>query len=175
MWSFYRKWRLPWFLKLYNFIVKGVSKTKSLVQTDATLLNVTCCVRLARSVACCCVLLGVVAQSLKPCKRTQQLPTMLNVQSNGDEWNWGLISRAFCPNLNDFSSLIFWRLSLLLLSLSFRHTWKTTLKSQTLHASSMETARGKLGCIIYAQLIRLVFTLDSQKFNVESTNFTSRS
>ena len=34
-------------------------------------------------VACCCVLLGVVAQSLKPvkllatCKRTQQLPTML--------------------------------------------------------------------------------------------------
>ena len=34
----------------------------------------------------------------------------------------------------------------------------------------METARGKLGCIIYAQLIRLVFTLDSQKFIVESTN-----
>ena len=48
-----------------------------------TLLDVTCCVRLhTPSVACCCVLLWVVAQSLKPvkrlatCKRTQQFPTL---------------------------------------------------------------------------------------------------
>ena len=40
-------------------------------------------------VACCCVLLGVVAQSLKPvkllatCKRTQQLPTMLHPPARG--------------------------------------------------------------------------------------------
>ena len=54
------------------------------VQTDATLLDVTCCVRLhAHPVACCCVLLGVVAQSLTPVKllatikRTQQLSTLL--------------------------------------------------------------------------------------------------
>ena len=49
-----------------------------------TLLDVTCCVRLyTHPVACFCVLLGVVGQSLKPfkllatCKRTQQIPTLL--------------------------------------------------------------------------------------------------
>ena len=55
------------------------------VQTDATTPNnAACMLRLfVRPVACCCVLLGVVAQSLKPVKlldtskRTQQLPTML--------------------------------------------------------------------------------------------------
>ena len=45
----------------------------------------------ARPVACCCVLLGVVVQSLKPvkllakCKRTQQRPTLL-----GQQW-WELL------------------------------------------------------------------------------------
>ena len=42
-----------------------------------TLLDVTCCVRL-HTVACCWMLLGVVAQSLKPFKFfSQQLPTFL--------------------------------------------------------------------------------------------------
>ena len=49
------------------------------VQTDATLLDVTCCIRfhtLLHVVAC--VLLGVVAQSLKPVKiLSQRLPTFL--------------------------------------------------------------------------------------------------
>ena len=53
-----------------------------------TLLYVTCCVRLhtlLHVVACCCLLLGVVVQSLNPvkllatCKQTQQVPTMLGV------------------------------------------------------------------------------------------------
>ena len=45
----------------------------------------------ARPVACCCALLGVVVQSLKPvkllakCKRTQQRPTLL-----GQQW-WELL------------------------------------------------------------------------------------
>ena len=57
------------------------------MQTDATLLatNSQPCWMLHVASVCtpCCVLLGVVAQSLKPvkllatCKRTQQLPTML--------------------------------------------------------------------------------------------------
>jgi len=52
-----------------------------------TLLDVTCCVRLHSLLHVCCVLLGVVVQSLTPvkllatCKRTQQLPTML-----GEQW-----------------------------------------------------------------------------------------
>ena len=41
---------------------------------------------LTHPVACCCVLLGVLAQSLKPvnettCKRTKHLPTLLDQQS----------------------------------------------------------------------------------------------
>ena len=70
----------------------GINLTKLLspMQSDATLLaqqlptllDVTCCVRLhpllLHVVACCCVLLGVVAQSLKPVKfLSQQLPTFL--------------------------------------------------------------------------------------------------
>ena len=60
------------------------------VQTEATVLanNFQHCwllyvASVCTPVACCCVLLGVVAQSLKPirllatCKRTQQLPTLL--------------------------------------------------------------------------------------------------
>ena len=52
------------------------------VQTGATLLDVTWCVRLhilLHVVTCCCVLLGVVAQSLKPVKLLKQLllPTFL--------------------------------------------------------------------------------------------------
>ena len=52
------------------------------VQTDATLLDGTCCVRLH-------TLLHVVKQSLKTvnllstCKRTQQLPTMLRPLARG--------------------------------------------------------------------------------------------
>ena len=53
-----------------------------------TLLYVTCCVRLhtlLHVVACRCVLLGVVAQSVNPvkllatCKQTQKVPAMLGV------------------------------------------------------------------------------------------------
>ena len=56
-----------------------------------------------RPVACCCVLLGVVAQSLKPVKlldtskRTQQLPTMLRPFARdfydfaGDIEIWGFL------------------------------------------------------------------------------------
>ena len=52
------------------------------MQTDAlTVLDVTCSVRLPtllHVVACCCVLLRVVAESLKPVKLfSQQLPTFL--------------------------------------------------------------------------------------------------
>ena len=53
---------------------------------------------LAHPVACCCVLLGVVAQSLKPvkrlapCKWTYQLPTLLGQQC------WGLL-RSFARSL----------------------------------------------------------------------------
>ena len=43
-----------------------------------TLLDVTCCVRFAHPVACCWMLLRVVAQSFKPIKLfSQQLPTFL--------------------------------------------------------------------------------------------------
>ena len=48
------------------------------------LLHVTCCLRSAHPVACCCVLLRVVAQPVKPLatwKRTQQLPLANNVVS----------------------------------------------------------------------------------------------
>ena len=49
------------------------------VQTDATLLDVACCVRFAHPIACCWMLLRVVAQSLKPVKLfSQQLPTYLS-------------------------------------------------------------------------------------------------
>ena len=55
--------------------------TLSLAQTDATLLDVTCCVRLhtlLHVVACCCMLLRVVVQSFKPIKLlSQQLPLFL--------------------------------------------------------------------------------------------------
>ena len=70
-----------------------------------TLLYVTCCVRLhtlLHVVACCCVLLGVVVQSLNPvkllatCKQMQQAPTMLGVVA------------SVCTQLN-----IVWDLSLL--------------------------------------------------------------
>ena len=57
-----------------------------------TLWHVTCCVRFHNGpVACCCVLLGVVAQSLKPvkrlatCKRTRQLPATRNNMPQGVE------------------------------------------------------------------------------------------
>ena len=63
------------------------------MQTDATLLatNSQPCWMLHVASVCtpCCVLLGVVAQSLKPvkllatCKRTQQLPTMLRPFARG--------------------------------------------------------------------------------------------
>ena len=52
------------------------------VQTDATLFDVTCCVRWL-------TLMRVVAQSFKPvkllatCKRTQQVPTLLGKQWGG--------------------------------------------------------------------------------------------
>ena len=52
--------------------------TESPVQTNATLLannsilDVTCCVR----VTCCCVLYGVVAQSLKPVKHLKTTPNI---------------------------------------------------------------------------------------------------
>ena len=53
----------------------------SALQTGATLLDVTWCVRLhilLHVVTCCCIILGVVAQSLKPVKRWSKqllLPT----------------------------------------------------------------------------------------------------
>ena len=51
------------------------------MQTDATLLDAVCCVRwhiLLNVVASCCVLLGVVVESLKPVKLfSQRLPTFL--------------------------------------------------------------------------------------------------
>ena len=53
----------------------------SALQTGATLLDVTWCVRLhilLHVVTCCCIMLGVVAQSLKPVKRWSKqllLPT----------------------------------------------------------------------------------------------------
>ena len=53
-----------------TFVVLGC------VQTDATLLHVAS--RFAHPVACCCMLLRVVAQSLKPVKLfSQQLPAFL--------------------------------------------------------------------------------------------------
>ena len=60
--------------------------TQSYVKPRANGRNIFGCYMLcpfAHPVACCCELVGVVAQSLKPakllatCKRTQQLPTML--------------------------------------------------------------------------------------------------
>ena len=53
------------------------------MQTDATLLDVTCCVRLHTllHVVACCVLLGVVASVCTPLPtRTQQVPTLLDQQ-----------------------------------------------------------------------------------------------
>ena len=51
------------------------------MQTDAILLDAVCCVRwriLLHVVASCCVLFGVVVQSLKPVKLlSQRLPTLL--------------------------------------------------------------------------------------------------
>ena len=56
----------------------GVIFSLNPVQTDATLLDVACCVRFAHPIACCWMLLRVVAQSLKPVKLfSQQLPTFL--------------------------------------------------------------------------------------------------
>ena len=52
--------------------------SSSPVQTDATLLDVTILRPFAHPVACCCVFLGIVVQSLKPVKHlNQQLPTFL--------------------------------------------------------------------------------------------------
>ena len=66
--------------------LKPQANGRSIVgQQLPTLLDVTCCVRLHTGP--CCMLLGVVAQSLKvvkllaTCKRTQQLPTLLGQQS----------------------------------------------------------------------------------------------
>ena len=62
-------------------------------QTNATLLDVTCCVRNCKPF---CVLLRVVAQSLNPvkplatCKRTQKLPTMS-----------GVVGQQFCVRLHE--------------------------------------------------------------------------
>ena len=59
----------------------------------------------AHPVACCCVLLGVVAQSLIPvkrlakCNRTQQFPTMLGYQC------WELL-RPFARSLINFTNSI---------------------------------------------------------------------
>ena len=60
------------------------------VQTDATMLDVTCCVRWL-------TLMRVVAQSFKPvkllatCKRTQQVPTLLGKQWGGGGGGYFLI------------------------------------------------------------------------------------
>ena len=65
-----------------NIGLNPVQVTLRPVQTDATLLDGTCCVRLH-------TLLHVVKQSLKTvnllstCKRTQQLPTMLRPLARG--------------------------------------------------------------------------------------------
>ena len=73
------------------------------VQTDETLLDVTCCVRLHTLLfACCCVLLGVVAKSLKQakllamCKGTQHLLTLLG------ELCWELLS-PFARTFKEFN------------------------------------------------------------------------
>ena len=53
------------------------------MQTDATLLDVTCCVRLHTllHVVACCMFLGVVASVYTPLPtRTQQVPTLLDQQ-----------------------------------------------------------------------------------------------
>ena len=106
------------------------------VQTDAALLannyklcwikNVTYCVRL-HTLSCCCVLLGVVAQSLKPlvkllapCKGRnivgQQLPTLLGVVASVFTYNcsfkckdWVFYRTDFCQG--QFTLLIRSRVS----------------------------------------------------------------
>ena len=66
--------------------VKPRANGRNIVGQQLPTLLDLCCVRLHTQfnvVVCCCVLLGVVAQSLKPvkrlakCKRTQQLPTLM--------------------------------------------------------------------------------------------------
>ena len=69
-------------------------RSLSPVQTDATLSDVECFVRLICTPRC--MLLRVVAQSLEPVtllatrtyKRTQQLPTMLGVVASGCTWGF---------------------------------------------------------------------------------------
>ena len=60
-----------------------------------TLLDVTCCVRLhTPSVACCCVLLWVVAHSLKPVKRlTSYVQTDATIPNIAGQQCWELL----CP------------------------------------------------------------------------------
>jgi len=55
------------------------------VQTDPTLLDVTCCVRL-HIVTCCCVLLEVVAPSLKPVKRLATCKRMKGRATGKVQW-----------------------------------------------------------------------------------------
>ena len=74
-------------LRIFSVKFKPCANGRNIAdQQLPTLMDVTCCVRkhtLLHVVASCCVLLGVIVQSLKPvkllaiCKRTQQLPTLL--------------------------------------------------------------------------------------------------
>ena len=64
------------------------------VQTDATFLDQKCYILrpFAHPVACCCVLLGVVAQSVKP-------PVKLLPPCKGTQLRWELL-RPFSRNCN---------------------------------------------------------------------------